>query len=95
MRTTSLFETKSKSIPITQEMVKKAYQKVKGNKGAAGIDEESLADFQLNLRANLYKIWNRMASGSYFPKASKSVEIPKSNGKKRVNGDSLYIKNNL
>jgi len=81
-----LFETKSKPIPITKEMVKAAYRKVKANKGSAGVDEIDLKKFDENLLKNLYKIWNRMASGSYFPKPVKEVIIPKSNGGERKLG---------
>ncbi len=63
-----------------------AYERVKANKGAAGVDGESIADFEKDLKNNLYKIWNKMSSGSYFPPAVKSVEIPKSDGKKRKLG---------
>ena len=54
-----------------------AWERVKANKGSAGVDGESIADFEQNLKDNLYKIWNRMSSGSYFPPAVKAVEIPK------------------
>jgi RNA-directed DNA polymerase len=81
-----MFETKLKTVPITQNMVKSAYKKVKQNKGSSGVDNESLADYQLNLQDNLYKLWNKLASGSYFPKPVLEVEIPKSNGKTRLLG---------
>ena len=63
-----------------------AYERVKANKGAAGVDEESIGEFEKNLKDNLYKIWNRMSSGSYFPPPVKVVEIPKSDGKMRKLG---------
>lgn len=63
-----------------------AYRCVKANKGAAGIDDVSIKDFEENLKDNLYKIWNRMSAGSYFPPAVKTVEIPKADGKKRKLG---------
>lgn len=78
-----LFETKSKPIPITKVMVWEAYRKVKSNQGSAGVDEISLKIFDKNLSKNLYKIWNRMSSGSYFPMPVKEVIIPKSNGGER------------
>ena len=81
-----IFEEKTRSIPITQNMVKAAYKKVKSNKGSSGVDGESLIDFQKNLQKNLYKIWNRLSSGSYFPPSVKEVEIPKGNGKTRKLG---------
>lgn len=83
---TNLFTTESKSIPITKKMVKEAYRKVNSNKGSAGVDAESLEKFQENLLENLYKIWNRMSSGSYFPKPVKEVVIPKSGGGERKLG---------
>jgi RNA-directed DNA polymerase len=55
-----------------------AYKRVKANKGAAGVDGQSVADFEEDLRGNLYKIWNRMSSGTYFPPPVMAVEIPKS-----------------
>lgn len=63
-----------------------AYKKVKANKGAAGVDDQSRAEFEINLRDNLYKLWNRMSSGSYFPAPVKAVEIPKRSGGKRTLG---------
>jgi RNA-directed DNA polymerase len=76
----------TKGIPITKQMVYEAYKKVHRNKGAAGIDEESLEDFDLGKAKNLYKIWNRMSSGSYFPMGVREVSIPKADGKKRKLG---------
>ena len=81
-----MFETTSKTLPITKDMVRLAYRKVRSNKGSAGVDKESLEDFQKDLSGNLYKLWNRMASGSYFPKAVKEVAIPKANGGTRKLG---------
>lgn len=63
-----------------------AYKHVKANGGAAGVDEETIQDFDKDLKKNLYKIWNRMSSGSYFPPPVKTVEIPKADGKKRKLG---------
>jgi group II intron reverse transcriptase/maturase len=81
-----MFETTSKTVPVTKEMVRAAYRKVKSNHGAAGVDKESLESFQSDLSNNLYVIWNRMSSGSYFPRPVRAVSIPKANGKKRVLG---------
>ncbi|QPN71749.1 hypothetical protein H8F27_06220 [Synechococcus sp. CBW1108] len=67
-------------------MVWKAYQLVKRNGKAAGVDGQSLDDFAQDLENNLYKLWNRMASGSYFPPAVRRVEIPKSGGGSRPLG---------
>ena len=72
-----------KSLPITKAMVWKAYQLVKRNGKAAGVDGQSLDDFAKDLENNLYKLWNRMASGSYFPPSVRRVEIPKSGGGSR------------
>jgi RNA-directed DNA polymerase len=69
-----------KSFDISKREVWEAYQKVKANKGAAGVDGCSIEDFENDLKSNLYKIWNRMCSGSYFPPAVKAVEIPKAHG---------------
>jgi len=77
---------KTKSHEISKQVVLEAFQRVKANKGAAGIDKESLEAFETNLENNLYKIWNRMSSGSYFPPPVKAVEIPKKNGGKRILG---------
>lgn len=76
----------AKSYNISKQVVWEAYEKVKANKGAAGIDEQTIEEFEKNLKDNLYKIWNRMSSGSYFPPPVKIVEIPKSDGKKRKLG---------
>ena len=70
-----------KSFDISKKVVFKAYEKVKANKGAAGVDEESIAEFEKDLKGNLYKIWNRMSSGSYFPPPVRAVEIPKAGGR--------------
>lgn len=77
---------KTKSFEISKQVVWKAYQRVKANKGAAGIDKESITDFEQNLKDNLYELWNRMSSGSYCPPPVKVVEIPKKNGGLRVLG---------
>lgn len=79
-------EERTKSLPITGEMVKRAYKKVKSNQGSAGVDRVSLEEFQSDLGNNLYKLWNRLASGSYFPPSVREVSIPKSNGKQRKLG---------
>lgn len=72
------YETKQH--PITKKMVLDAYRKVRENKGSAGVDGQSIADFAENAADNLYKIWNRMTSGSYHPPAVKEVRIPKKSG---------------
>jgi RNA-directed DNA polymerase len=77
---------KAKSFNITKREVYEAYKVVKANKGSAGIDNISLEEFDKDLGNNLYKIWNRMVSGSYFPQPVKAVEIPKKSGGIRVLG---------
>jgi RNA-directed DNA polymerase len=77
---------KTKPFEISKYVVLEAFKRVKANKGAAGIDDESIAAFEECLKDNLYKIWNRMSSGSYFPPPVKAVEIPKKNGGKRILG---------
>jgi len=81
-----IFEEKARPIPITGIMVETAFKKVKANKGSAGIDKISITQFEKNLSDNLYKIWNRLSSGSYFPPAVKEQEIKKDNGKTRKLG---------
>jgi RNA-directed DNA polymerase len=75
-----------RSYDISKDVVLKAFQRVKANKGAAGVDDESLNAFEADLKNNLYKIWSRMCSGSYFPPPVKVVEIPKKSGGKRILG---------
>src|SRR5258708_38332741 len=72
--------TSTKSYSIAKRSVWEAYQLVKANRGAAGIDEETITMFEQDLSRNLYKLWNRMSSGSYFPPPVKQVEIPKAKG---------------
>ena len=69
-----------KPFDISKQEVWQAYQKVAANKGAAGVDGVDLTEFESDLKGNLYKIWNRMSSGSYFPPPVKAVEIPKAHG---------------
>lgn len=76
----------TKPFDITKREVWQAYQAVKANRGAAGIDGQTIEDFDANYKDNLFKLWNRMASGSYFPPPVRRVEIPKSNGKTRPLG---------
>lgn len=78
--------SKAKSFEIPKQLVWAAYQKVVRNKGSAGIDEVSLQTFTDNLKDNLYKLWNRMSSGSYFPPPVKTVLIPKKDGGQRPLG---------
>ena len=78
--------TSTKPFVIAKRAVWEAYQQAKANRGAAGIDGETLAMFEQNLSGNLYKLWNRMSSGSYFPPPVKQVEIPKAKGGTRKLG---------
>jgi len=81
-----IFKGQTKSVPITKEMVWASYKRVKSNGGSAGVDQQSLADFDKVRSKELYKLWNRLASGSYFAPAIKRVTIPKSGGKTRPLG---------
>ena len=76
----------AKPFLIPKHLVWQAYQGVKANGGAAGVDGASLDEFERDLKSNLYRIWNRLSSGSYFPPAVKAVSIPKKSGGTRVLG---------
>lgn len=76
----------SKAFEITKQEIVNAYKKVKENKGSAGSDNQTIENFDSNIKNNLYKIWNRMSSGCYFPPPVKLVEIPKLDGRKRPLG---------
>ena len=76
----------TKPFTISKSMVMQAFRLIKGNAGAAGVDGQSLKDFEINLKDNLYKLWNRMSSGSYFPPPVKAVPIPKKSGGARILG---------
>src|ERR1700712_2008737 len=69
-----------KPFEISKREVWEAYERVKANKGAPGVDGCSIEEFESDLKNNLYKIWNRMSSGSYFPPPVRAVEIPKPHG---------------
>jgi hypothetical protein len=77
---------KGKSFAISKWVVWESYQRVKANDGAAGVDGESIEDFERDLKGNLYKLWNRLSSGSYFPAPVRAVEIPKKHGQGRQGG---------
>jgi RNA-directed DNA polymerase len=77
---------KGKPFAISKRLVWEAWLRVKANQGAAGVDEQSIQAFEANLTGNLYKLWNRLCSGSYMPPPVKAVEIPKRSGGVRVLG---------
>jgi len=82
--------SEAKPFVISKREVWGAYKRVKASQGAAGVDGQSIADFERNLKRNLkrnlYKIWNRMSSGSYFPPPVRTVKIPKASGGERQSG---------
>ena len=78
--------TTDKPFNITKMQVYEAYKAVKSNQGAAGVDKETIEQFEANLKGNLYKLWNRMSSGSYFPPPVRAVSIPKKSGGERILG---------
>src|SRR6202022_4652226 len=80
--------SEAKPFYISKWEVWEAYKRVKANHGAAGVDEQSIVDFEKDLKGNLYKIWNRMSSGSYFPPPVRTVKIPKANGGGRKRGST-------
>lgn len=79
-------EPKQKSFDISKQAVWDAWLRVKANKGAAGVDEQAVTEFERDLSGNLYKLWNRLSSGSYFPSPVREVRIPKRDGSPRVLG---------
>ena len=78
--------TTDKPFNITKKQVYEAYKAVKSKAGAAGVDRQTIEQFDSNLRSNLYKLWNRMSSGSYFPPPVRAVSIPKKSGGQRILG---------
>jgi group II intron reverse transcriptase/maturase len=76
----------TKPFDISKQAVFAAFQRVKENKGTYGIDEQTIEEFESDLKNNLYRLWNRMSSGTYFPKAVRAVAIPKKNGGSRILG---------
>ena len=77
---------KAKPFCIAKREVFEAYKRVKANQGAAGVDGQSIEEFEKDLGNNLYRIWNRMSSGSYFPPPVLRVDIPKGDGRTRPLG---------
>ena len=76
----------TKPFAIPKALVWEAYKRVKANRGAAGVDDQTINQFEADLSSNLYRIWNRMSSGSYLPPAVKAVSIPKKSGGERILG---------
>jgi retron-type reverse transcriptase len=74
---------KAKPFGIAKCEVWEAYKRVKANRGAAGVDDQSIEEFDGDLENNLYRLWNRMASGSYMPLPVRRVDISKGEGKTR------------
>lgn len=83
-----MIETKSKSYTISKNIVVMAFEQVKANQGIYGVDKQTVQEFESNKKNNLYKLWNRMSSGSYMPKPVRAIEIqiPKKLGGKRILG---------
>ena len=77
---------KAKPFDIPKREVWEAFKKVKANQGAAGVDGQTIADFEADLSNNLYELWNRLSSGSYFPPPVRRVNIPKVDGGSRPLG---------
>jgi len=77
---------RAKPFNIPKREVWEAYKQVRANQGAAGVDGQSIADFEADLSNNLYKLWNRLSSGSYFPPPVRRVDIPKGEGRTRPLG---------
>ena len=75
-----------KPFDIPKREVWEAFKKVKANQGAAGVDGQTIADFEADLSNNLYELWNRLSSGSYFPPPVRRVDIPKADGGTRALG---------
>ena len=75
-----------KSFQIPKQLFIEAFQLVKKNRGSWGIDQQSIEEFEASLKDNLYKLWNRMSSGCYFPPPVRAVEIPKKSGGSRILG---------
>src|SRR5205807_7165527 len=84
--TRTSMRTTDKPFSIDKKRVYQAYKAVKSNAGAAGVDGQTIEEFEADLKNNLYKLWNRMSSGSYFPPPVKRVQIDKRDGGKRPLG---------
>src|SRR4051795_7535280 len=77
---------RAKPFDIPKREVWEAYKRVRANQGAAGVDGQTIADFEADLSNNLYKLWNRLSSGSYIPPPVRRVDIPRSDGRTRPPG---------
>lgn len=77
---------KTKPFTINKNLVLQVYKLVKANAGTSGVDKQTITEFDENLKDNLYKIWNRLSSGSYYPLAVRAVSIPKKSGGNRILG---------
>jgi RNA-directed DNA polymerase len=86
-----VMRTTSKPFNIVKKLVYEAYKAVKANGGAAGVDGQTIEQFEDDLKDNLYRIWNRMSSGSYFPPPVRAVSIPKKSGGQRTLGVPTVI----
>src|SRR3989441_10059274 len=78
--------TTNKPFSIDKKRVYEAYKAVKSNAGAAGVDGQTIEQFEADLQGNLYKLWNRMSSGSYFPPPVRAVSIPRKSEGQRILG---------
>jgi RNA-directed DNA polymerase len=78
--------SQGKSFDISKRELWEAYRRVKANQGAPGVDGQTIEEFETDLKSNLYRVWNRMSSGSYFPPPVRAVPIPKADGGVRVLG---------
>ncbi len=85
VRTTSRNAT-NKPFGIDKRLVYEAYKAVKSSRGGAGVDGQTIEQFEADLKGNLYRIWNRMSSGTYFPPPVRAVSIPKKSGGERILG---------
>jgi retron-type reverse transcriptase len=79
-------DLEQKPFDIPKRLVWEAYRKVAANKGAAGVDGQSITEFEQDLKGNLFKLWNRLSSGTYFPPPVRGVGIPKKAGGTRMLG---------
>lgn len=81
----------AKPFTIDKHVIMHAWKRVRSNKGSEGIDNVGTIEFESNLKGNLYKLWNRMSSGSYLPDAVKLVDIPKPSGGTRPLGIPMLL----